>query len=381
MNAPKTDNNRFSRRNFLKVTTGGIAGVLLVGATTKDASAATQSPEIELKNSSERESENYLFRDSVGRDVPLPKKIERVIPSGIYAQAVLCTLCPEKIAAVTAEIEETKKEQYRRSGRDRLCELPVTGGMYSCYKRDIKISKIAVIDSDIVLDIGCKKNDLKFSLDYLQMNTDTPAIFIDASFGKLPEAYRTLGKLLDCNSRAECLASYIENLYADINNKRIDVDAVPNVLYAKNELGLTNHKGYSFQNKAIEFIGGTPVTVPNNSLSREMDVNSLQNQSIDYVIFNNRSCFDSILNAEGRAFDIWSSVPAIQQGNYAVAPALFHSWFNSPLLVQVIGLPWLGKFIWPSAYDYIMIKMAQEFYDLFFEYALSNDEALQLLGY
>ena len=369
-----------SRRNFLKVATGGLIGTFLAGVSAEDVSAATQSPDI-AANPGKGQSETYTFKDALGREMPLQKKTERVIPSGIYAQAVLCTLCPEKIAAVTAEIAENEREQYRRSGRGELCELPQTGGLYSTRKRDINTSAVANIDAELVIDIGVNKSDLKFSLDYLQINTDTSTAFVDASFGQLPATYRTLGKLLDCSSRAEVLASYIENIHTDIGRKRGKVEKAPEILFAGNELGLSTHKSYSFQNKAIEFVGGVPVTVPTDSLSGEMDKEALQEQSIDYVLFNDRSCFESVLNGEGRAYEIWSSVPAIQAGNYAVAPILFHSWLNSPLLIQIIGLPWLGKLIWPSVYDYNLVEITQEFYELFFGYGLSNDKALELLGY
>lgn len=381
MDSLKSNKNvQLSRRNFLKAAAGSAAGILVMGTAANKVSAAEQNSEPAINPNGE-ESGSYIFTDSLGRKVLLPTKIERVVPSGIYAQAVLCTLCPEKIASIKEKIDESEKEQYGRAGREEVCELPETGGIYSCHERDVKTSKISSMESELIIDIGCKKDDLKFSLDYLQMNTNTITIFIDASFGNLPETYRILGEVLNCEDRGERLAVYIENLYAEIRKKGKNVETASRILFAGNELGLSMHSDYSFPNKAIEFVGGTPVIMPDSGVKNKMDESSLQNQSIDYVIFNSRDCFDSVLNAQGQAYEIWTSVPAILEGRYATAPALFHSWFNSPLLTQIIGLPWVGNLIWPSIYDYDMIKTAQEFYDLFYGYGLSDDEAVLLLGY
>ena len=43
------------------------------------------------------ESTTYIFTDSAGREVELPRNIERIAPSGPLAQIVLFTLCPDKL--------------------------------------------------------------------------------------------------------------------------------------------------------------------------------------------------------------------------------------------------------------------------------------------
>ena len=306
MSDTKSINNplQLSRRNFLKVMTGGIASTILLGATTKEVSALTQNSDIE-QDTSDEAFENLMINDCLQREVTIPKIVKKVVPSGIFAQTVLCTLCPEKVSAVASKIDKSEEDEYIRGGREELCELPETGEMYSCSRRNIKTSKIADLDSELVIDVGCRKNDLKFSLDYLQMNTDTSTIFVDASFGKLPKAYRILGELLDCGDRAELLATYIEDLYYDIEERKNNIEKESNVFFARNELGITRHSDYSFQNEAIEFIGAVPVIVPDSSQNEEVDLNFIQEQNIDYVMFNNRDCFDSIINLEGSAYEIW----------------------------------------------------------------------------
>jgi ABC-type Fe3+-hydroxamate transport system substrate-binding protein len=61
---------------------------------------------------------------------------------------------------------------------------------------------------------------------------------------------------MDCADRADPLASYIEGLYADIEERRQNVETAPVVLYAGNEPGLRGNS--VIQNAAIAYLGGIP---------------------------------------------------------------------------------------------------------------------------
>ena len=365
---------QLSRRSFLKVATGALAGAVILGATSIDASAV----DFDLAGS-EAEAQVQLgmqtFSDSLNRRVMLPRNIERIVPSGRFAQIMLCTLCPEKLAAVSA-FDASEHSAYQRGGMGNLSRLAETGEMYSSRGRSINTARIADVEADIVLDLGDPKTDLQLSLDYMQMNTNKPAVFIHATFGELPQAYRQLGALLGCESRAEELATYIERLFSDIELRRTAVETPKTILYAGNDMGL--YDNHPLQNAVIEFLGGRAA---GSLTSDRIDIGALLDRNIDYIIFIDHDCFDSLISGHGEAYNIWSSVPAIQRGSYAVTPALYHNWFGSPpLFPQTIGLMWLGNLMWPSVYDYDMVAKTKEFYNLFFNYSLSDEDSIKLLG-
>jgi len=301
---------KLSRRSFLKATTGGIAGALIVGTTAGNARAAAPNGQGVAYNSKNQKLRTYS--DSLDRTVSLPETIEKVVPSGLAAQCMLSTLCPEKLVAV-ASAGDAQEVESNQDAVDYIFDLPETGEMYSA-RRNINTSKIASIDTDVIVDVGFDGDDLKFTLDYLQANTETPAIFVDISFGKLPQAYRTLGELLGCRDRAEILASYIENLYADIEEKRKNVKIAPKVLYAGGDLGLSNSN--KIQNDVIKYLGGIPVELPEGSEENQIDANALTKQNIDHVIFESYDCFYSIVSALGQPNEIWSSVSAVQKNRF-----------------------------------------------------------------
>jgi iron complex transport system substrate-binding protein len=321
------------------------------------------------------EEDYYEFTDSLGRKVMVPYNIKRIIPSGVFAQTTLCTLCPEKLASVASTIDEGDVEAYQRAGMEHVATLPKTGAMYSRGQNAFDTSKVATIDADIIVDIGYHKDDLGSRLNDIQDATAKPAVSTDGVFGSLPQVYRVLGPLLGYESRAKALASYIEEFYSKIEAKRENVTTSPKVLYVGNAM---RPRGNSpLQNKVMEYLGGTPVVSPDAI----MDIEFIIQQGVDYVIFFNHDNFHSILNKQGEVYEKWSSVPAIQKNCYAVVPALFHSWIGSPLLVQTILLPWLGNLLWPGVYDFDLVELTRGFYDFFFNYKMSDDEAVTLIGW
>ena len=316
----------------------------------------------------------YEFTDSLKRRVLVPDTVKKVIPIGIGTQIMLCTLCPEKMASV-ANIEKSDEETYRRAGMERITTLPKTGEMYSTHRKSINPSMIAKVDADIIVDVCFHKDGLKSDLDTIQATTKKSTFFTDASFGRLPQAYRELGKLLGCENRAELLASYLEKLYASIEEKRKKIERNTTILYAGSDMEFV--KNNPIQNQVIAYLGGTPVDIQRD----KKDSAALQKQDIDYIVFYSHDRFHRILRKQEPEYKQWSSIPAIQKGCYAVAPALYHSWIGNPLFSQMIGLPWLGYLIWPEAYDFDILGITREFYELFFGYKMTDDEIIKLLGY
>jgi iron complex transport system substrate-binding protein len=48
---------------------------------------------------------------------------------------------------------------------------------------------------------------------------------------------------------------------------------------------------------------------------------------------------------------------------------------------MILGVWWLGQLIYPDVYnDYDMVDTAREYYDLFWHYDLTEDEAKEMLA-
>ena len=369
-NKQNDDNLILSRRSFIKAASG-FAGSLLLNSTSLRVSAIGLNDN-NINQISQEKAKSYT--DALEREVILPNTIKAVIPANKFAQIILLTLCPDLLVAV-ASFNEKDADVYNRSQMGFVSKLPRTGELYSKSGQIIDVKEIVDKGADIIIDLGGEKADLMYKLDYLQSNSGTATVFINHSFGQLAQTYRIIGELLNYSARAESLASYIEGLSQEIETKRKRVETSPTVLYAGNDLA--SRGKMSIQDAVIEYLGGT---VP--KVDREINVNHLLSQKIDYLVMNDFDCFLSIYNGEGPGYDKWSEMPAVKRGDYACAPALYHNWFGSlPLFAETIGLIWLGMLIWPNEYDFDIVQKVKEFYALFFNHPLIDEDVHTLLDF
>lgn len=361
------DNLSLSRRHFVELISSGVLCTLAVGIPREAfAGQGFGSPRD--------------FVDSLGRNVYIPSRVESVTPTGMCAQAMLCMLFPEKLASVAASIDGAENQEYRNAGMSAVTDLPETGTATTSTDAGINATEVVNVSPSIMLDVGVAKEGLESELDVLQEETGVPYAFIDISFGKLPEAYRTLGRLLGCSERSERLATYVENVHSEIEQGKTRRSGSCKVFYAPRVLGLGVSRSVSLQADAITFIGAMPIMTPYDYENRTVDLDALAAESADLILFDDIDCLDSLRSGEGEAFDIWSPVPAIREGRFAVSPALFHSWLGSLVFVQSIGMLWLASIIWPEAYDDDMTQRAKEFYELFYGFEAEDETVRALVG-
>jgi iron complex transport system substrate-binding protein len=273
-----------------------------------------------------------LFVDSTGREFVVPREVHAVIPSGSYAQAILTTLCPEKMTGVAHSVldEMTDGADERMS---LLSDLPEVGGLYDGGEDTADSRKMAAADPDLIIDIGEYKEGIALDLSSLQGKTGIPTVSVDASFGSLPQTYRLLGNLLNCAERAEKLAVYSEEALAEVQARSIFVKDQKTVLLAEGAAGLSVRGPYSFQTKAIEFVGA--VSAANYSEDKgsiDADIDTITIWDPDVVIFTDAACYESVLHCTDEVGFLWSLLPAIRNGRFFCVPDGYYRWFGSPPL-------------------------------------------------
>ena len=351
---------RMTRRSFVRGIAGASAVMAIGGIDTEKTLALSIDKEASDGGLTDTDgNEKYRVTDDMGRTVELPSAINKIVPSGKYAEAVLMTLCPDKLASITEPIEDEEEKQFDEAGLSEISELAGTGEMYPADAREdcqnFDIRKVDDVKPDLILDIGTKKGDLKSTLEYTQVKSDTPVIFLDGTFGKLPQVYRKLGAITGCRKRAEELASFIENVKEIVTLKRNNVKEKVKVYYAgNNDL---DSSSYPFQNEAIKAVGAEPAVDMNN-----------QKMDADFIILNDSTCLDE-----------FSEENTVFQGKYIVSPALFHNWLGFSMFAQVIGMVWMGYIFYPQLYSSVVIEIIPQFYKLFYSYNMNDDDLISII--
>ena len=320
----------------------------------------------------------YEFIDSCDRTVELPEKITRVAPSGALAQMVLMTIAPETLVGLSAT---PSSEQYPYFPEE-MIQLPTFGQFYGS-KANLNMESLIAADPQVIIDIGDMKAGHARDMRKIQKQTGIPTIFVKAEMKDFPQCYRTLGKILDKEEKGEELATYIEDVLAlaEENKSKLTQEDILSVMYGTGSTGLdTNAKG-SVQADVLDVIGAENAIVTEDVTNKGggtlVSLEEVYKVDPDVIILNAGGPYDRIATGGSE----WDELKAVKDGKYYEVPNVPYCWMSNPPSVnRVIGVLWLGNLLYPDLYDYDMVSKAQEFYKLFWNYDLSEEEAKALLA-
>ncbi len=327
--------------------------------------------------SSSTEKGTASFTDSAGRTVELPGKITKVAPSGAVATMILATLCPDYLVSVGGAPTD-KQAAYLPK---RLSSLPVTGQLYGS-KSTINLEELINAGPQLIIDLGDKKEGIAADMDALQKQTGITTIFLEADLDSAAEAYRSLGKILGLEERAEAIASFIDETVsmASKNAAKIGEGDRISVMYTSGESGLNTDARGSVQAQVIELIGAENAIVvddvTNKGGGNVIDMEQLYNADPEVIIFAGGSIYETVANDSA-----WAGLKAVKDGRYYEIPMLPYNWMsNPPSINMTLGVWWLGNLLYPDIYDYDMVEKTKEIYKLLWNYDMSDDEARTLLA-
>ena len=330
------------------------------------------------KSANNSNAEVRIFKDSAGREVEVPKTIERVAPSGTYAQIMLYTLCPEKLTGLSSAFTRTQKKYVD----EKYFELPVLGQFYGG-SGTLNLEALIAAAPDIIIDIGEPKEGIAEDMDGLQEQSGIPAVFIEARLDNMAEAYDMLGELLNYTAKSDQMSAYIRDVFnmAEENNAKLSESDRLRVIYSQGEYGLEVNAAGSIHAEALDKAGAVNAAQLGEAAisgkgGAEVSIEQMLNWQPDVILLSPEANYDEIFTDP-----IWADVTAVQERRVYEVPLGMYNWLDRPPSVQrVLGVLWLGNLLYPQVYNYDMTKKAQEFYKLFFDYDLTEQEARELMA-
>lgn len=317
------------------------------------------------------------FTDSCGRTVSIPAGVNKIAPSGSVATMILSALCPEYLCSVN---DRPTANQIKYLPKE-IAHLPVTGQLYGG-KSTINAEQILATGAQLIIDMGDKKNGIAEDLDKLQKQTGIPCIFLEADLPHMAKAFENLGKITGKRARAQKLAAYISETVsmAEKNRRKIKESEKISVMYTTGKDGLgTNAKGSS-QAQVIEIVGAENAVIVDKVNSKgggnRINMEQLYRFNPDVIIFTEDSIWESV----GRNKN-WQILDAVKNGKCYEIPSAPYNWMSGPpSMNMILGIKWLGNLLYPQYYDYDMKAAAKEFYGLFWNYSLTDEETAALLS-
>lgn len=313
--------------------------------------------------------ETREFTDSTGRTVSLPASITKIAISGPLSQIYILPLAGDMLVGVsTAYAEEA--QSYLPAY---IYEKAEIGQLYGG-KGEMDLEALLAAAPDVVIDIGEPKKTTADDLAALTEQTGIPFIHIDATVASAPEAYRTLGKLLNREEKAEELAVWCEDTYAMIAAmmEKVDGDgARKTLLYCLGDKGVNVIAEGSFHAETINFMSDNLAVVEDvvsSGAGNEVDLEQILLWNPDVIIFAPDSCYDAIA-----ASTQWQSVGAVARGEFYKTPSGPYGWLSSPPAVQrYLGMLWLGQLLYPDYAEYDLQEEVTAYYKLFYNCELTD---------
>ena len=322
-------------------------------------------------------AETIVFTDDCGREVEIPATITKCAPSGAVAQMVLMTIAPESLVGLAATPTDEQKEFFP----DYTWELPEFGQFYGS-KANLNMEALLAAEPQVVIDIGDKKPTHKEDMDKIQEQTGIPTIFIETTLDKMPDAYRTLGKLFGKEEKGEELAAYIANTVetAEKNASKIPDSEKKTVYYGTGASGLDCNADGSIHADVIDIIGAKNAVVgieaSNKGGGTPINMEQLYNFDPDTIVMTTEGGYDVIAKGDKS----WAELSAVKNNAYYEIPGAPYCWLSNPPSVnRVLGIWWLGNLVYPDVYDYDMTEKTIEYYKLFYDYDLSEEDAKAML--
>ena len=316
------------------------------------------------------------FTDSTGRSVTVPVKIERIAITGPLSQIYILPLAGDMLVGVSNAYAEDA-QLYLPSY---ILEKTEIGQLYGG-KGEMDLEALLAAAPDVVIDVGEPKATTADDLTALTEQTGIPFIHIDATVATAPEAYRTLGKLLGREEKAEELALWCENTYANISAmmEKVDADnARKRLLYCLGDTGTYVIAEGSFHAETINLMSSNAAVVEDvvsSGTGNEVDLEQILVWNPEVIIFAPDSCYEDIARSSQ-----WQSAEAVARGNFYKTPTGPYGWLSSPPAVQrYLGMLWLGQLLYPEYTEYDLQEEVTDYYKLFYGCDLTDEMYQKLI--
>lgn len=327
---------------------------------------------------SDEQIRDYIAKnsDNIAQLQGVPSKIYASSPTLLY---MLYALDPAKISGVNFEWNDYEKPYIKKE----ILDQPVVGGFFGQGKIP-NTEMLLRLNPDLILVNANSKNVKKMSEIFGSIKK--PMLYLNGT--KLEDyidGFAVLGEITGKQERAKELIGYakeslsltqqVEKYLKENNIKR------KSVYYAQGSDGLATECAGSWHASLIDRAGLENVHKcaedPNaNSFGRvKISFEQLAKYDPQIILVYEKKLFDQIYSDPK-----WQILSAVKNKNAYYIPREPFSWFDRPpSFMRFLGLKWLVNLAYPQAFKFDMVKETHDFYKLFLDTELTNEQILKIL--
>ena len=307
--------------------------------------------------------------DATGRRVELPEKVERVLPAGQPAAAIVYALAPGKMLGWPRKPNAAGMVFLLPEVR----ELREIGSLV----REGKVNEAAItaMKPDLIVDYGSLAPDYLTAAKEAQEHTGIPYIVFDGALEQTPELLELLGPALGAAERGSALAAEAARILALTRARAAERRRTGTIrfYYSRSDDGLSTATSAAHSTDVMRLLGlenvadGSPSALPQVTREQVLAWNP-------DAIFAPNAGFVKAFSAPE-----WQDVAAVATKRVFAAPRPPFGWIDEPpSLNRLLGLLWMGHLLYPVAYPEDMRQEAKGFYRRFYQVE-PNDAQLDSL--
>ena len=317
--------------------------------------------------------EARTVRDSAGRVVEVPNRVERVFAAGPPASILVYALKPEALLGWPRALRDYEKPYIAVPWR----ELPETGRLTG-RGGDANLERVIALEPDLIVDFGSVRDTYIDLANRVQEQTGIPYILVNGRFAETAASLRLLGEALGVPDRGEALAADVEATFARLEAAlgAVPVKERPRVYLARGPDGLETGLKGSINTEIIELAGGWNVA---NAPGRYGLVRASPEQVIvadpDTIVTWDRTFYDRVWREP-----LWQGIAAVRRGRIYLSPTAPFGWIDRPPSInRMMGLKWLAGLFYPDLWPGDLRAETKAFYKLWYHADLGEAELDRLL--
>ena len=313
------------------------------------------------------------FTDSLNRVVSIPEDVDCIAPSGNVAQMALYAIAPEKLAGWSSSLGTEAKKMFLSIVQDK----PVFGTFYG-KKSNLNKEALMASNAELVIDVGNIKgsiDNMAAELDELSKTIALPVIFLSGEIDEYPMVFETLGTITGNEERAAKLKSFAEDALSYATNLNEEYKGTISVYYSPSDDGLEAVEKGSSHSEIIDLVGAENVVPATfSSTNGQINLESLYKWDPDVIILASSEAYERVT-----ADSAWAPLKAVQNNRVYLMASEPYPLIDRPTSTQrLLGIYYLGKILFNDDID--IVEKTKEFYDLFYHYEITDEEAIRLLN-
>ena len=329
----------------------------------------TQSDESLNEESSKEVKETKIIKDSDGREVEIPKDIEKVVtvgPVGVLNCFVFAMGEGETIAnGLPPRFAKTDRWKYHSIFYPQIAENTVvedTEGL-------IMMEKLIEIEPDLVFTMDTKTAE---EIEDKGMN----AVVLDWKDAEdVKDVVNILGEVYDKPERAKEYSEYFDETIEKVNKRVSDIPDEKRVTVLNTTLEKLSY-GHLIGEWWIEAAGGTSVSKDaRNTESSSYSMEELLQWDPEVLLVQTEGDIEMAYSD-----DRFKDLQAVKNEKVYATPVMGHVWANRTM-EQPLTVLWAAKILYPEEMkDINMGDELKTFSNKFFDYDLSDEEVKDIIG-